>query len=430
MLRVQIVMVGIIGVLLALPVQALTDSVASSVPADGQLSFDTTTDARHSATRLAKKKKRKKRRKKSSKQKKKTAENKDSTKEPAQETEKAATAEAEAPKETPASATAAASEGTTTESIPATPTPAPAPAPAAANASPTTTNGEEANKRVEAKGLDARVRRLTDALARSLKRLPGDIREQSFAVMPFQETGEDTADNQLGLVVADLVVTNLARDHRLQLTERSQLNRIVEEQELGAMGFVEPDQAARIGVLAGANALVLGEILDLGESFQVGARVVDANSGQVLAVEAMELPKAELIAFSADAVVLRSRSGAFFRSLVVPGWGQVYNREPGKAAIVGATVGALILGSAGTALSGWLTGRAYQTFGDDERSDAVKEGLNPSDVVEGLRESANLQYTIAAGLAGGVLIVWLGNAVEAYLSGVDVENLDAALAKR
>ena len=172
MLRVQIVMVGIIGVLLALPVQALTDSVASSVPADGQLSFDTTTDARHSATRLAKKKKRKKRRKKSSKQKKKTAEKEDSPKEPAQETEKAATAEAEAPKETPASATAAASEGTTTESIPATPTPAPAPAPAAANASPTTTNGEEANKRVEAKGLDARVRRLTDALARSLKRLP------------------------------------------------------------------------------------------------------------------------------------------------------------------------------------------------------------------------------------------------------------------
>lgn len=284
--------------------------------------------------------------------------------------------------------------------------------------------------RVEAKGLDARVRRLTDALARSLKRLPGDIREQTFAVMPFQESGDDTANHQLGLVVADLVVTNLARDHRLQLTERSQLNRIVAEQELGALGFVEPEQAARIGALAGATALVLGEILDLGEAFQVGARVVDASSGQVLAVEAMELPKAELIAFSADAVVLRSRSGAFFRSLVVPGWGQSYNRETGKAVLVGATVGALILGSAGTGLSAWLTERSYRGFADEEREAVIQKGLNPSSVVEELRVSANTQYSIAAGLAGAVALVWLGNAVEAYLSGVDVENLDAALADR
>lgn len=293
-----------------------------------------------------------------------------------------------------------------------------------------TKTASPAKNRFEAKGLDARVRRLTDALARSLKRLPGDIREQTFAVMPFQENGEDTTKNQLGLVVADLVVTNLARDHRLQLTERSQLNRIVQEQELGALGLIEPEQAAQIGVLAGATALVLGECLDLGQTFQVGARVVDADSGQVLAVEAMELPKAELIAFSANAVVLRSRSGAFFRSLVVPGWGQVYNREPEKAVLVGASVGALVLGSAGTALSAWITGRSYAAFGDDQRDAAVKKGLNPSDVVENLRESANFQYTLAASLAGGALVVWLGNAVEAYLSGVDVENLDAALANR
>lgn len=427
MARVQIFIIGTIGALLAFPSGAFTVPVSSPDSLGTLLSPDAPHADDEEPTRLAQKKKRKKR-SKSSKRKKKekaTADQAEST----TEARKALAEEAPAPTKSPAQKEDAAAVSDAQPETTPSQTP-PTESPAAESTEPATANQAQASNRVEAKGLDARIRRLTDALARSLKRLPGDIREQSFAVMPFQETGEETESNQLGLVVADLVVTNLARDHRLQLTERSQLNRIVEEQELGALGFVEPEQAARIGVLAGATALVLGEILDLGESFQVGARVVDASSGQVLAVEAMELPKAELIAFSADAVVLRSRSGAFFRSLVVPGWGQVYNREPGKAAIVGATVGALILGSAGTALSAWLTQRAYGTFGDEERANAVKEGLNPSDVVGDLRNSANLQYSIAASLAGGVVLVWLGNAVDAYLSGVDVENLDAALAKR
>lgn len=279
---------------------------------------------------------------------------------------------------------------------------------------------------LEAKGFDARVRKLTDALARALKRLPGDVRDQSFAVLPFEVQGAAAENRQLGLVVGDAVVTNLARDHRLRLTERSQLTRILEEQALGAMGVIAPDRAAEVGRIAGAQALILGELLDVGDEIQVGARVVDATSAEILAVEAVRVPAAELLALSADAVVLRSRSGAFFRSLVVPGWGQVYNREPGKALALGSLVGSLAVASGGTLTAALLTHRRYDQFSEES---ARKAGLDSNRELPRLRVAANSQYTAAAVLLGAGLAAWLGTALEAYASGVDVDSLDRALAR-
>src|SRR5690606_27037514 len=73
---------------------------------------------------------------------------------------------------------------------------------------------------VEATGLDARARRLSDEIARAIKRLPGDHRDQHFAVVPFTENDEESKSRRLGLVVSDMVLTNLARDHRINLIER------------------------------------------------------------------------------------------------------------------------------------------------------------------------------------------------------------------
>lgn len=288
---------------------------------------------------------------------------------------------------------------------------------------------QAASEAAEARGLDARVRRLTDALARTLKRLPGDVRDQSFAVMPFAENGEESKSRQLGLVVSDLVVTNLARDHRVSLTERGQLRLIFEEQALGAMGAVDDKQAAQVGKLAGARALVVGEVDDLGDAFRVGARVVDAESGEVLGADEVKLPKEELIAFSADAVVLRSRSGAAFRSLVAPGWGQLYNREPIKAGIVGGAVGVLALATGVTLTTAAITHANYSGFRPDQLKGVAATQENISATVTGLRQAANAQYTAAAILGGVTAAAWLGGALEAYLSGTDVESLDDALAK-
>jgi TolB-like protein len=284
-------------------------------------------------------------------------------------------------------------------------------------------------KALQAQGLDARMRALAGLMALQLKRLPGDHREQNFAVVPFENVGEETVERSLGLVVSDLLTTDLARDHRLPLVERSQLNRVMGELALQQSGAIDDKQAVELGKLSGARALVVGRVSDVGTEFIVAARAVDAESGSVLAAEEVKLPKAELVAFSTKAVVLRSRSGAAFRSVVLPGWGQAYNDEPVKGAIVGGAFGGLVLATAalgGHALYGALV--EYPKAGRVGPSAKL-----PTDeklaYVESVRVRTNTEAYAAQIVGGAAVGVWLLNIADAYLSGTDVDSLDKALAR-
>ena len=277
-------------------------------------------------------------------------------------------------------------------------------------------------------GMDARMRNLADALALQLKRLPGDHREQRFAVLPFENVGDETAERSLGLVVSDLVTTDLARDHRLPLVERGQLGKVMGELALQQSGAIDDQQVLAVGKVAGARALIVGRVADGGTEFLVSARAVDAESGSVLVAEEVKLPKSELVAFSARAVVLRSRSGAAFRSAVLPGWGQVYNDQPVKGALLGIATGGLAVATAvlgGHALYGSLVEYpAAGRVGESAKLPAEEKAA----YVEGIRVRTNTEALAAQILAGVTAGAWLVTVADAYLSGTDVENLDAALA--
>lgn len=280
------------------------------------------------------------------------------------------------------------------------------------------------------RGLEARLRVLGDQIALALKRLPGDHRDQRFALAPFASVGDEAQARQLGLVVSDALVTALARDHRLPMVERAALGKILDEQALGQSGALDDGQAAAVGKLAGATALVVGTVAEAGDAFLVTVRALDVESAALIdgSAASAELPKGELVALSAEAVVLKSKAGAMFRSVVLPGWGQLYNGEPIKAAVVGGGVGTMAaLGVTAGAIGGWLRYMRYPSIGttaDDKKLSAAELQAR---VVEtrGWGEGT----LIAAGVLGGLTVTaWGAGVVDAYLAGTDVESLDAALA--
>lgn len=319
----------------------------------------------------------------------------------------------------------------TAESPPST-EPAPAPAPAVLSAEEMAREEKELQERgLHATGLDARLRALCDLVALPLKRLPGDHREQRFAVLPFTTVGPEAEQRQLGVVVGDLVLTNLARDHRLPLVERAALGKILDEQALGQSGALADGQAAQVGKVSGARALIVGQVTDDGNSFRVAVRAVDAETAQVIegSARTVLLPKEELIAFSANAVVLRSKSGAMFRSVVLPGWGQSYNDEPIKGLVFGATTGTLAAATVTVgAIGGYLRFSLYDQIGQREE-DKARSPAELSALVTSTRENGEAALVAAAVLAGTTVAVWSVNVVDAYLSGTDVESLDAAMAR-
>jgi hypothetical protein len=286
-----------------------------------------------------------------------------------------------------------------------------------------------------ARGLDARIRQLADAVAADIKRMPGDHRDQVVAVLDFKAAttsvnpgANPTANLQdLGVVVGDLITGRLLTDHRLNLVERSRLGAVLDELALDQSGFVNPEQAKAVGQLLSARALVTGTLTAVGDSIRVQTRVVDGQSGQIFGASQALLPMADLEVYARDAVVLKSRAGAFFRSLVAPGWGQTYNGEPLKGALLGGAVILSALTAGGMVAMALSSQEAYRRVGTESNP------TNPAALSQqalDMRQAADTQLTLAAVFAGLGAGLWGGTAVEALVSGRDAEELDALRGSR
>jgi curli biogenesis system outer membrane secretion channel CsgG len=116
----------------------------------------------------------------------------------------------------------------------------------------------------------------------------------------------ETFYRELGSGVADIFLTEAFRSQRFRITERSQIETVLREQNLAQTGRVDPDTAADVGRITGAELIVLGSLSEFGVSttggggrvlgifggssetvtarVSVDIRMVDAVTAEVLAI--------------------------------------------------------------------------------------------------------------------------------------------------
>ena len=93
--------------------------------------------------------------------------------------------------------------------------------------------------------------------------------------------GQDAEDFEaLRVGLQQILMTELARNSALRVVERSQLNALVEEQDLGDR--VDPNTAARVGQIVGARYMVLGGFVDLFGDFRLDARIVNSETSELV----------------------------------------------------------------------------------------------------------------------------------------------------
>jgi TolB-like protein len=104
----------------------------------------------------------------------------------------------------------------------------------------------------------------------------------TVAVLYFDYAGknEDMAVLRKGL--AQMLISDLAKEEAIRVVERARLEAVLQEQKLGASGKIDPKTASKVGRLLGARRLVLGGYFDIGSVLRVDARVVDVETGRVL----------------------------------------------------------------------------------------------------------------------------------------------------
>lgn len=272
------------------------------------------------------------------------------------------------------------------------------------------------------------VRLLGDRLAAAFKDRPGNGRYERWAVVPFDNQGEDAQKRQLGQVVASELEGRLKVDHGFVLVERMQMSRVLEEMQLAQVGLVDETKAPEMGKMLDAQVLVTGTVGQLGDKFVVNARVVSVEEAKVLASAQVTIDAAGLIALSSDAVVLRTKSDAVFRSLIIPGWGQFYNRQQAKGAAIMIASGALIAGGVTFYVLGNQTESTYRTISKENPGPCADRAIDQlGGCVEAQRVLAESRYGISRALFVGLGAVYVFNVLDAWISGYSPDSASASL---
>ena len=117
----------------------------------------------------------------------------------------------------------------------------------------------------------------------------GQDTRPGIAVFPFANGGSYGQGKEefdaLERGIAGLMISELAQNPAARLVEREQVQRLVDEQNLGAQGRVDPQTAAKVGKLVGARYVILGNFIDFYGDFRVDVRLVNTETSEIVKTE-------------------------------------------------------------------------------------------------------------------------------------------------
>jgi TolB-like protein len=140
-----------------------------------------------------------------------------------------------------------------------------------------------------ANDLEAALSELTREIAANIE----GTGKRKVAVVEFSTL--DGSGTELGMYLAEELITRLFKTGKFEVVERQLLNKVLAEQELVVSGFVEPTVAQKLGKILGVDAIVSGTVADLGISVRINARIISTETGTVFAAAASETKKDEVV---------------------------------------------------------------------------------------------------------------------------------------
>lgn len=148
------------------------------------------------------------------------------------------------------------------------------------------------------------AKRLTEAY----DKLPNKQYRNTLAVLKFSDDSALAKQENLGFAFSELFAEYLTKAARqFRVVERKQIVSVVKEVEFTQSGLIAPDQALDLGKMLGADLLVIGSVFETGDQLRVSVRLVEAEKGEVLLNESLNVPKTLLVA-SAQELAIKSQS--------------------------------------------------------------------------------------------------------------------------
>ncbi len=119
-------------------------------------------------------------------------------------------------------------------------------------------------------------------------------RVRAVAVLPFENQTGDPALDWMRNGLPEGLMTKLGQMKTLVLVDRIRLGEVLREQALAQSGGVDDASAARVGLLAGAQYLVVGAVQKAGTELKLVSRVVHAERAVVFGAAEARGPATDL----------------------------------------------------------------------------------------------------------------------------------------
>jgi TolB-like protein len=103
------------------------------------------------------------------------------------------------------------------------------------------------------------------------------------AVVYFDYDGKDGELTMLKKGLASMLISDLAGLDAIRVVERERLEAVLGELKLQASPKIDKESAVKAGKLLGAKYLVLGGYFDVMKTLRIDARVVEVETGKVVA---------------------------------------------------------------------------------------------------------------------------------------------------
>ncbi len=129
--------------------------------------------------------------------------------------------------------------------------------------------------------------------------LAGPLRAQGappgLALLPFENTGSYGQDKEnfdaLEVGLPAVLASTLAAEPGVRVIDRAAVQAAMDRSQVGASRRIDAASATQVAKAAGARYVVTGSFADFYGKFRINARVVDAESGEILKVLSNDDPK-------------------------------------------------------------------------------------------------------------------------------------------
>lgn len=111
------------------------------------------------------------------------------------------------------------------------------------------------------------------------KSTPNQSNSYTVAILPFATKSKEIED--MSLDVPALMNVFLSATPELMLVERGEVDKALSEVELGMSGTVDPNTAAKVGHLTGAQILVTGRVFTVRKDLIMIAKIIGVETGRV-----------------------------------------------------------------------------------------------------------------------------------------------------